>query len=182
MHRSFARSVSEGIGKINEAVGRSVAWLTTLLVVLVCFDVVTRYLFSSTQAWIVELEWHLFALIFLLGAGYAFRHDRHVRVDLFYANFSRRDRALVDLVGGLLFLIPWCGLLIIVSSQYAWEAYLDGEISPDPGGLPARFLIKGAIAAGLFLLLLQGVASVLEAALVLWGREEEPGEEQTKSN
>lgn len=182
MDRSFARIVAQGIGKVNEGVGRSVAWLTTVLVLLVCFDVVTRYLFSSTQAWIMELEWHLFALIFLLGAGYAFRHDRHVRVDLFYANFSRRDRALVDLVGGLVFLIPWCIILIIVSSEYAWEAYLDGETSPDPGGLPARWLIKGAIPLGMILLLLQGVAGVLEAALVLWGREEEPAEEQTKSN
>jgi len=170
MSRSTAKKISDGISRLNEAVGHSVSWLTTLLVVLVCFDVVTRYLFSSTQAWIMELEWHLFALIFLLGAGFAFKHDRHVRVDLFYANFSARDRALVDLAGGIFFLIPWCILLIIVSTRYGWESYKDGEISPDPGGLPARFLIKSSIALGMFLLLLQGIASVLDALLVL--REE----------
>ena len=169
MDRSLAKKIAAGIGRLNERVGRAVSWLTTILVLLVCFDVVTRYLFSITQAWIMELEWHLFALIFLLGAGYAFKHDRHVRVDLFFARFSKRDQALVDLVGGLLFLIPWTVLLIIVSTEYGWEAFKDRETSPDPGGLPARFLIKWSIALGMLLLLLQGIASVLNAWVVLRG-------------
>ncbi|MDX1666225.1 MAG: TRAP transporter small permease subunit [Saprospiraceae bacterium] len=161
--------ISGRIDAINEWVGRTVSWLNTALVLLVCFDVITRYFFSETQAWIMELEWHFFALIFLLGAGYALKHDRHVRVDLFYANFSPRDKALVNFVGGLLFLIPWCGLLIYFSLSYANVSFAIGETSPDPGGLPARYVIKYAIALGMLLLFLQALAEVINAYLVLRG-------------
>ena len=159
--------IKNTISQINEWVGRSVSWLTTLLVILVCFDVVTRYLFSETEAWIMELEWHLFALIFLLGAGFAYKHDRHVRVDLFYARFSDRDKALVNLVGNVLFLIPWCILVIIFSFKYGMAAFRIGEGSPDPGGLPARYIIKFAITAGGILLLLQAIAAVIDSVLIL---------------
>lgn len=159
--------IADGIDRLNEALGKAVAWLTTLLVLLVCVDVVSRYLFNTTKAWVIELEWHLFALIFLLGAGYALKHDRHVRVDLFYLKFTPRDQALVNFIGGLIFLIPWCLLIIYASWGYAWESYLMGETSPDPGGLPARYVIKFAILAGAFLLLLQGIASVIRSYATL---------------
>lgn len=173
MYRTLKR-IQVVINAINERVGRAVSWLTTLLVGLVCFDVITRYLFSETQAWIMELEWHLFAMVFLLGAGYAFKHDRHVRVDLFYTRFSPRDRALVNIIGGLIFLIPWSILIIIVSFKYAKISFLIRETSPDPGGLPAFYVIKFAITLGAFLLLLQGIASVLQSIFIYQGREEEP--------
>lgn len=164
------------IDLLNEYVGRAVAWLTTLLVLLVCADVVSRYLFSTTKAWTIELEWHLFALIFLLGAGYALKHDRHVRVDLFYTRFSAREQALVDLIGGLIFLIPWCLLVIYASWHYAWESFMLGETSPDPGGLPARYAVKFAIVLGASLLLLQGIASIIRAYLVLQDPSTDPDE------
>ncbi|MCO6478853.1 MAG: TRAP transporter small permease subunit [Phaeodactylibacter sp.] len=171
----WLQTLSRGIHRLNESVGRSVSWLNTALVILVCFDVITRYLFSDTSAWIMELEWHLFALIFLLGAGYALRHDRHVRVDLFYADFSPRDQALVNLLGAVIFLIPWSALVIYTSYEYALISYRIGETSPDPGGLPARYVIKFAITAGGLLLLLQGVASLIDSAMILGGyREPEP--------
>lgn len=166
------KGLSAGIHRLNEWVGRGVSWLTTVLVILTCFDVITRYLFSDTSAWIMELEWHIFALIFLLGAGYAFRHDRHVRVDLFYADFSPRDQALVNLFGGILFLLPWSILVIYASYDYALISYKIGETSPDPGGLPARYAIKFAITLGAFLLMLQGIASLIDSALVLSGRQQ----------
>ena len=118
----------------------------------------------------MELEWHLFGLIFLLVAGYAFRHDRHVRVDLFYAKFSAKDKALVNLIGGLIFLIPWTAILIYVSFEYATIAYKIGEGSPDPGGLPARYIIKFAITAGMVLLFLQGLASIIDNWLIFKGK------------
>ncbi len=167
------RSIIKIIDAINERVGRSVAWLTLVLVLLVCGDVAMRYLFSTTAAWVMELEWHLFALIFILGAGYAFKHDRHVRVDLFYDQFSPRDKAWVNLSGALVFLIPWCVLMVYVSFFYALGSFQIGEGSPNPGGLPYRFLIKGSISIGMFLLLLQALASVAQSILVLRGKEEE---------
>lgn len=159
--------IADAIDTINERVGQGVAWLNTVLVVLVCVDVFIRYLLSDSSAWIMELEWHLFALIFLLGAGYAFKHDRHVRVDLFYTKMSERDRAMVDFIGALVFLIPWCIIMIYVSTQYAWQSFLIRETSPDPGGLPARYVIKFAIAVGLFLLLLQAISSLIRSARTL---------------
>jgi TRAP-type mannitol/chloroaromatic compound transport system permease small subunit len=153
----------KAIHQLNEQIGRGVSWLNGVLVLLVCADVVSRFLFQETAAWVMELEWHLFALIFLLGSGYALRHNRHVRVDLFYNRFAPRDRALADLIGGAVLLIPWCILIIYFSSSYAWSSFLIREGSPDPGGLPARYLIKFAIPLGFLLLLLQGIASVLEA-------------------
>ncbi len=168
--------LSAAINRLNEWVGRAVSWLCAALVLLVCFDVVTRYLFSATAAWIMELEWHLFALIFLLGAGYAFRHGRHVRVDLFYAGFSVKDKAWVDFLGALLFLLPWCLLITYTSFGYALSSYEIRETSPDPGGLPARYLIKFSIVIGAALLLLQGIASLIDSALVLAGEKSPDGE------
>ena len=165
------KKIANAIHWLNEYTGRAAAWLTTALMLLVCFDVVVRYLFNETQAWIMELEWHLFGLIFLLGAGYAFRHDRHVRVDLFYAKFSPKDKALVNLIGGILFLIPWTAILIYVSFEYAGIAYKIGEGSPDPGGLPARYIIKYAITLGMVLLFLQGLASIIDNWLIFRGKE-----------
>ena len=155
--------IIEGIDQLNERIGQGTSWLTLILVLLVCFDVVTRYVLSATSAWIMELEWHLFSLIFLLGAAYAFKNDRHVRVDLFYAKFSERDQALVNLIGNTLFLIPWCIILIVYSYQYGLTSYKIGETSPDPGGLPARYIIKFAITSGIILLLLQAIGEALKA-------------------
>jgi len=177
MKKIFWINLARRISLLNEWVGRSVSWLTTVLVLLVCFDVITRYLANSTQAWIMELEWHLFALIFLLGAGFAFKHDRHVRVDLFYAKISAKNRAYVDLIGGIVFLLPWSLLLMYFSTIYAWSSYQIGETSPDPGGLPARYLIKFSIALGMGFLFLQGVASIIDAAIVISRTGKKTGEQ-----
>ncbi len=170
------------VGSINEAVGRAVSWLTTILMLLVCGDVAMRYLFNTTAAWVMELEWHLFALVFLLGAAYAFKHDRHVRVDLFYDRFSPRDKAWVNLIGVVAFLIPWCLILCYVSFGYALGSYQIGEGSPNPGGLPYRFIIKSSIALGFGLLLLQALASIAQSVLVIGGKEKESDQEDWTIN
>lgn len=172
MSTTLFLKLARWIDALNEGVGKTVSWLTALLMLLVCFDVIARYIANDTSAWIMELEWHMFALIFLLGAGYGFRHDRHVRVDLFYASFAPRDKALVNVIGGLFFLIPWCVVVVIVATNYALTSYEIREMSPDPGGLPARYIIKFAIAIGAFLLMLQGLSSVIRSMLVLRGLSE----------
>lgn len=151
------------LDQLNQSIGKAISWLNLLLVLLVCFDVVTRYFFNDTEAWIMELEWHIFALIFLLGSGYALQMDRHVRVDLFYQRFKPRDQALVNFVGTLLFLLPWSGLLGYFSFTYAYESFLIRETSPDPGGLPARYLIKFAMVLGFLLLWLQGLSLLIKS-------------------
>lgn len=154
---------------INEWVGRAVSWLTLILVLLVCYNVTMRRVFDVADAWRGELEWHLFAMIFLFGAGYAFKHGRHVRVDLFYTKYSAKDRAWTNLVGGLFFLIPWCILIIIYAWSFAEGAWTIKESSPNPDGLPYRFVIKFAISIGIGLLLLQAIASIAESILILRG-------------
>ena len=155
------------VNTVNENIGKATAWLTTILVLLVCGRVLGRIIFNSEPVWMPELEWHLFSLIFLLGAGYTLKHDKHVRVDLFYADFSEKDKALVNLIGSLIFLIPWCLLIMWVSYDYALGSLKTLEGSPNPNGLPYRFIIKFAITAGASLLFLQALALVADSILTL---------------
>lgn len=111
----------------------------------------------------MELEWHLFSIIFLFAAGYTLQKNKHVRVDLFYEKFSDKQRAWINLSGTILFLIPWCLVIIYFSSIYALNSWTIGETSPDPGGLPARYLIKFCIPIGIFLLMLQGISIIYKS-------------------
>jgi len=161
------RTILALIATLNEKVGSLVAWLTTGLMLLVGYDVFTRYLLKRSSVAVQELEWHLFAIIFLLGAGFTLKHNRHVRVDVFYARLTQKSRAWIDLLGSLLFLLPFAALIIWTSFTFVKNAFLIGETSPDPGGLPARFLIKAAIPVGFALLLLQALAVAGEALRVI---------------
>ncbi|MDF9800696.1 TRAP-type mannitol/chloroaromatic compound transport system permease small subunit [Catalinimonas alkaloidigena] len=165
--RKTLESASNFIDGMNEAIGKGVSWLNTLLVILICYDVAARYLFNTSSSGIVELEWHIFSFIFLLGAAYALKHDKHVRVDVFYQNFSPKKQAWVNLIGTLLFLIPFCIITIQSSLKFTANAYAINEGSPDPGGLPARFIVKGAIPVGFFLLLLQAFSLAFRSLLTV---------------
>lgn len=156
-----------GINALTAAIGKAAAWLTGALVVLTCADVIYRRLLRDSHAWVGELEWHLFALIFLLASAYALQKDRHVRVDLFYAEATAKDKAWVNLIGSLVFLIPWCILIIYVSTRFAWQSFADGEGSPQPDGLPYLWIIKSAIPLCFFLLLLQAVAEIINSVLII---------------
>ncbi len=164
---NFFIQIARAIDWVSDKTGYIVSWLTTLLVVLVCFDVLMRDVVGGGGAWIMELEWHFFALIFLFGAAYALKHDRHVRVDLFYDKFSKKDQAWVNLVGTVVFLIPWCVVIIWATYHFAYRSWVIGEQSPDPGGLPALYIIKMAIPVGITLLLLQAFSRLLDAIFVL---------------
>lgn len=157
--------------KLIEYTGKSTAWLTTILVLIICLDVVLRYLFSASQIWMTELEWHLFAIIFLVGAAYTFQEDAHVRVDLFYANYSERGKAWINLLGIFLFLVPWTLVVIRASNKYAYYSFRIGETSPDPGGLPGRWFIKYAIVVAFILLFIQAILLAVRCVRVILGRE-----------
>jgi TRAP-type mannitol/chloroaromatic compound transport system permease small subunit len=119
-----------------------------------------------------ELEWHLFATVFLIGAAYTFKEDAHVRVDVFYANKSEKWKAWINLTGIIIFLIPWCLVVIRASNKYALNAFNINEKSPDPGGLPARWIIKYVVVIGIFLLLLQAISICFKCILVLLGKRD----------
>lgn len=155
------QQLANWIDQLNERVGKAVSWLTLALVVLVCTNVFLRYVLNSPKAWAKELEWHLFALIFLLAAGFGLKHDKHVRVDLFYDRMSAANKNKVDRWGTLLFLLPWCLVLAYTGWTSALDAYTLGERSPESNGLPNLWLIQFAIPLGMLLLFLQGLSLLL---------------------
>ena len=154
IYRDISSQISALV--INK-IGIWVSWLNVVLVLLICADVILRYFFNITEKWVIELEWHIFAVIFLIGASYTFKNDKHVRVDVFYQNFSEKKKLWVNLLGNLLFLIPWTIVVIYASYKYATVSFSYLEGSPDPNGLPARYIIKYVIAVGFILLLVQAI-------------------------
>ena len=132
-----------------------------------------RYAFNKSTAALFELEWHLFAIIFMVGAAYTLKYDKHVRVDVFYTNFSPKRKAWVNLIGTVFFLIPFCVVIISTSIPFVIASYNIMESSADPGGLPYRFIIKATIPIGISLLLLQGVSELLKSLIVILNKETE---------
>ncbi|WP_236979202.1 TRAP transporter small permease subunit [Membranihabitans maritimus] len=151
--------------------GKITSLLNVVLVLLVVTDVLLRYYFLYSQAWLTELEWHVFALIFLLGATYTLQYDSHVRVDLFYNGLSKKTQTWINLVGTLVFLLPWCLIVIISSENYAHNSFLINETSADPGGLPYRFVIKYAILVSYVFLFFYGIVFICKSILVLRGKD-----------
>ena len=169
MPSSLLNKTTRIIDTISEWTGRAIAWLVLVLVLIIVYDISMRYLFQIGSVALQELEWHLFSLLFLFGAAYTLKHDGHVRVDIFFQSrwMNERRRAFVNLFGTLFLLIPFCVLIIISSGAFVGNAFTIGEGSPDPGGLPYRFLLKAAIPVGFGFLILQGVAEMIRAIVVL---------------
>jgi TRAP-type mannitol/chloroaromatic compound transport system permease small subunit len=168
---NMIKGLCNGIDWLNERVGRGVAWVTTGLVLVVFVDVVMRYLFNTSYVFTQELEWQLFAFIFLVGAGYTLLHDGHVRVDIIYQRLGPRGQAWTNLLGVLFFMLPGCLMVIITSWKFTYNSWAIMEGSPDPGGIPYRFLVKGTITLGFILLSLQGLSLGLHSLLQLLGLE-----------
>lgn len=170
------KALSRWIDALNTWVGRFVAWATAVVVVVVFVDVVMRYAFNTSFVFTQELEWHLFAFIFLMGAGYTLLHDGHVRVDIFYQRLSPKSQAWINLIGVLLFLIPGCVMIIVTSRTFVYNAWSVMEGSPDPGGIPYRFLLKACIPVGFVLVLLQGLSMGIKSLFTILGEEPDAGE------
>ena len=156
------RGLAARIERFVDRVGRVTSWLALVIVLLMSVNVVLRYLFSVGSVWAQELEWHLLVPLILFGVSYAMRHGEHVRVDIVYGRFSPRRQHLVDLLSALL-AIGIAALFIWLSLHYVQQAYEIDEGSPDPGGLPHRFLLKSLLPLGFAVLLLQGIASALKS-------------------
>ena len=171
------KMIGRWIDRVNELVGRFVAWVSFGLVVVIFIDVAMRYIFNTSFVFTQELEWHLFAFIFLIGAGFTLLHDGHVRVDIFYQRFGIKGRAWINFFGVLLFLIPGCIMVIATSWKFTMNSFSILEGSPDPGGIPFRFIVKGFIPVGFFLLLLQGISMGIHSLLQILGIETEKEKE-----
>ncbi|MBL1141392.1 MAG: TRAP transporter small permease subunit [Proteobacteria bacterium] len=165
--------LSSKIDQFTELTGRCISWLVIFLVLLVGYDVSMRYLFQSGSIGIQELEWHLFSIIFLIGAAYTLKHDEHVRLDILYRSkfLNDRHRAWIDAFGALFILLPFCLLIVISAWPFISQAYIYNEASPDPGGLPARWLIKSMIPLGFTLLIVQGIAESIKKIFTAMDKE-----------
>lgn len=164
MHRAI-----QIIDRINDVIGRSIAWLTLAMVVVTFLVVVFRYVFSTGWVAMQESITYMHTLVFMLGAAYTLKQNGHVRVDIFYEKLTPRGRAWVELLGTLLLLVPFCLFIIIYSWNYvslSWEL-LEG--SREAGGLPALFILKTTIPVMALLVMLQGVSQALRSLLLLQG-------------
>ncbi|MFT7235796.1 MAG: TRAP-type mannitol/chloroaromatic compound transport system permease small subunit [Methylophagaceae bacterium] len=167
------KTIINDIDTVNEWVGRASAWLVLGMVLIICYDVGMRYFFNQGSVALQELQWHLFALIFLLGNAYTLKHNGHVRVDVIFQSryLSNQHRALINIFGILLFLMPFCILVLTTTWPFVENAFFYKEGSPDPGGLTHRYLLKGSILISFALLFLQGIAELLKNYLKLGQKE-----------
>jgi len=166
------RQLARKIDALDERFGRAVSWIMLLMVLLVFIDVVLRYVFSTSAVWLQELEWHLFGLTYMLGAGYTMLWDEHVRVDIVYSRWPSRKKAWSDFILYLLFFYPSAIMIVVTSWPFVRDSYLVFEGSPDPGGVPLRFLLKSVIIVGFLILMIQAFSQTVKNFFWAMGWEE----------
>jgi len=161
--------VTQTIDYFIDFIGRAVSWLTIAMVITTLVVVVSRYFLQIGSIALQESVTYLHAAVFLLGIGYTLQHGGHVRVDIFYRNFSIKRKAVVDLVGGILFLLPVSGLIFYASWDYVMASWAIGETSAENNGLPFVYVLKTLMLLMPATLLLQGIAEILKNAIRLSG-------------
>jgi TRAP-type mannitol/chloroaromatic compound transport system permease small subunit len=147
-----------GIERVIESLGKATAWLTLVLVVLVCADVALRYIWHTGSIAQQELQWHLLAVIAMISAAFTFQQGDHVRVDVLYQHYPRWVKFGFDIVVNLLIVVPAMLFLAWISIGFVEQSWLLREGSSDPGGLPARYVIKAFLPLGFLLVAMQGGA------------------------
>ncbi len=155
--------MSYTIDTLTKKTGFITAILALILALIVGYDATMRYLFSGGSIALQEIEWHIFDIIFLFGLSYALKHDKHVRVDIFFANYSTETKAVVQILSMLILVLPFSLFFLSGSLDMVTQSYLQNEISSDPGGLTHRFLIKGVLFVAFILLVLQAISEILKA-------------------
>jgi TRAP-type mannitol/chloroaromatic compound transport system permease small subunit len=165
--------LSKAIDWLSEKLGRSMFWLVLVAVLISAGNAVIRKLFDvSSNAWL-EVQWYLFAAIFLLCAGYVLKRNEHVRIDVISSRFSKRGQTWIDIIGFVLFLLPVTLLITWLSWPLFWRAYESGEMSQNAGGL-IRWPVFLLLPVGFALLTLQGVSELIKRIAFLKGLIEDP--------
>lgn len=163
----FLAAIVRAISGANWLIGNIFSWLA-LAIVLVCFTVVVqRYLFSTTFLWMQDLYIWLNGAMFTAVAGFALLRNDHVRVDIFYRPASTRTKAIIDIIGVCLFLLPFCWIVYTYGFTFVQRSWRIYEASANPGGMPGLFVLKSFILVFATLIALQGIAMVLRSILVL---------------
>ena len=156
--------IAERIESVIDLFGKVASWLTLSIVLLIVINVILRYSMSLGSVWAQELEWHLLAAMILFGISFSLLRGDNVRVDLFYANYTPQKKFIVDLVSAILTIII-AVFFVKLSINYVGQSFSIGEKSPDPGGIPMRWLVKSLIPIGFSLLALQGFAEMLRVIM-----------------
>lgn len=160
--------------RFSDLMGWIAGILNLAMLINVFYDSIMRYFFSRGSIALQEMEWHLFAMVFLFGIAYALKEDGHVRVDIFYDRFSPRWKATINIGGTVLLLLPLSVLVVEGSVWYVQEAFNLGEVSGDPGGLPYRWLIKLVIPASFVFLIVSATGFVIHNINIFLGVAEPP--------
>lgn len=155
------------LGKIIDLLGNFCSILMLLMIANVFYDVIMRYFFNDVSIGMQELEWHLFAAMFMFGIAYTLKEDDHVRVDILYDTLSKRKQAVINIFGAIVFALPITVLIFYFSIDYAMEAYNMGEGSADPGGLPHRWIVRSVIPLSSVFLMLAILHVVLSHIKIL---------------
>lgn len=154
--------VANVLDAVIDRIGRVTGWCSLAIVLVMAFNVLLRYFFRTGSVAMQELEWHLMAPICMLGLSYAILKDGHVQVDILYGRFPERIQRIIQFVSMVLVVLV-TGLLMKLSIPYVMQSYNIGEISPDPGGLTHRWILKAMLPIGFSLLLIQSIAAMLRA-------------------
>ena len=152
---------SRRIDRAAERIGQLTSFIWVVLLGVIVANVLLRYVLNQGRIEMEELQWHLYSFGFLLGLGYAYQADAHIRVDVLHERFRHRTKAWIELYGILLLLLPFIALVLIYSVPFVSSSFEAGEVSNAPGGLPLRWLIKAALPLGFFLLLLTAGARLI---------------------
>lgn len=170
---SLAKKFVQTIDQITESLGKGIAWLTLLMVLLTFSIVVLRYGFNLGWIGMQESVLYFHGLVFMLGAGYTLKHDSHVRVDIFYQQYSAKQKAWLNLFGSIFLLLPVCIFIFFISVNYVVSSWKILEQSPEAGGLPLVYLNKSLILLLAVTLTLQGGAEILRNIIMLMKRPKE---------
>ncbi len=164
-HTRFSRTVDTAL----ERIGSLASWLWLAIIIAIVVNVVYRYALRNNIGQLEELQWHLYAVAFLVGLSYAVVSDQHVRIDMIYGSQSLRTKAWIDFIGILVFALPFVLVVIYYAVPFVLAAYASGERSDQPSGLPYRFLVKGALLAAFLLLLLAFLSRLSRTSAFLFG-------------
>jgi TRAP-type mannitol/chloroaromatic compound transport system permease small subunit len=170
-------SLSKIIDGISERIGRSVAWLVLIAVLISAANAAMRKAFNMSSNGFLEIQWYLFAAVFLLASGYTLMRQEHVKIDVISGRFSKRTQIWIDIFGICVFLLPFTYIITKLSMPLVINAYVTQEVSSNAGGL-IRWPVFALLPAGMVLLAMQAVSELIKRAAYLQGLIPDPSKKQ----
>jgi len=171
--------LSARIDRVIRRIGEALSWLWLVLLAVIVFNVSLRTFLGIGSIALEEAQWHVYALGFLVGLAYCVQSDSHVRVDFLRIRMRPRTLAWIELYGTLLLLLPFTALVLFAALPFVRDAFVSSEISPSPGGLPLRWLVKAFLPLGFALLVAAGFARLLRVGAALFGARPHAPEHRT---